>query len=213
MYDGKPDDKSEADDDGGVTVGGGGGWELPPSATSNIARFALGMKLDDLASEQSEWSQATFGTDAERGPLGAIRHLRKETVEAEEAWLAVVKAQADGDPHAAMLAEKFGEEKADMLLLLLDLNRRSGGTPVDLVAAAQAKMKINRQRVYKKTPDGVPSEHVRGDESTVRLTAIRLAAGLFVRRALGWLNENGPAVVLVSSLLYLIGSLVFLLAR
>lgn len=191
----------------GVTVG-----VVPPEETRDLKAVVLGHELTALADDQSEWSQSTFGTDAARGPLGPIRHLRKETVEAEEAWEAVQKAVADGDPHAAMLAEKFTEERADMLLLLLDLNRRSGGTPLSLVQAAQAKMRINRTRVYPRTPDGVPSEHVR------ERPGLSLAATLAVvgRRAGGvwkWLSANSWVPWLVSSVLYLTGSFLLLIKR
>lgn len=52
--------------------------------------FAMGVLdfVDDftrLNSELSEWSQKTFGSDDERGPIGALKHLAKEAKEAAEA--------------------------------------------------------------------------------------------------------------------------------
>jgi hypothetical protein len=77
----------------------------------------------DLISDQAEWSQKTFSPDNIRGPVGALRHLAKETKEAEEKPKDVV-------------------EFADMLLLLLDAMRRAGHSWPDVLAAAKAKAKF-----------------------------------------------------------------------
>ncbi len=87
-------------------------------------------KFSDLVRDQSEWSQATFGSDSERGPMGALKHLEKEARECQEAV---------GTP-------ELREELADCLLLLLDASRRAGIKPMQLVEAAQAKMVKNKQR-------------------------------------------------------------------
>lgn len=102
----------------------------------------LGELLSSLAKDQSEWSQATFGTDAERGPLGALRHLEKEAVETQAA------------PNDI-------EEYADCFLLILDAARRAGISPLQLIEAAQRKMVINRQRTWPRPVDDQPVEHVR----------------------------------------------------
>jgi hypothetical protein len=102
----------------------------------------LGQLLSSLAQDQSEWSQATFGTDQERGPLGALRHLEKEAVE----------TQAAPDDI---------EEYADCFLLILDAARRAGISPLQLIEAAQRKMVINRQRTWPRPIDDQPVEHVR----------------------------------------------------
>ena len=102
----------------------------------------LGELLSSLAKDQSEWSQATFGTDQERGPLGALRHLEKEAVE----------TQAAPDDI---------EEYADCFLLILDAARRAGISPLQLIEAAQRKMVINRQRTWPRPVDDHPVEHVR----------------------------------------------------
>lgn len=109
----------------------------------SLADFAD--KFSDLVVDQSEWSQATFGTDAERGPMGALKHLEKESRECQEAV---------GTP-------ELREELADCLLLLLDASRRAGVKPTQLVEAAQAKMQKNRQRVWPKPTSDEPVEHVR----------------------------------------------------
>jgi len=99
----------------------------------------------ELVRDHSEWSQATFGTDAERGPLGALRHLEKEARECQ----------------TAKTPEELLEELADCLLLYFDSSRRAGFAPMQLVRAAQAKMVKNRARKWSKPVDGQPCEHVR----------------------------------------------------
>ena len=110
----------------------------------------LGYELEELAQDQSAWSQATFGSDGDRGPVGALKHLEKETREAVAAWQAT-----EFDPRAVR------EELADCLLLLLDASRRAGLSPLSLVIAAKEKMVVNKSRTWPKTTGDVPSEHVR----------------------------------------------------
>jgi hypothetical protein len=97
-----------------------------------------------LVCDQAEWSQATFGSDTSRGPLGALRHLEMEAREAQ---------QAPDDP----------EEYADCFLLILDAARRAGITADALVAAARQKMIINRQRKWPRPVDDTPVEHLRSE--------------------------------------------------
>lgn len=110
----------------------------------------LGEALADLARDQSEWSQATFGTDAERGPVGALKHLQKEVAEVVGAWEA-----------SPFVSESVRSEFADCLLLLLDSSRRAGLKPLELIRAAQAKMLVNKSRKWPKTTGDVPTEHVK----------------------------------------------------
>lgn len=110
----------------------------------------LGYELQELAKDQSAWSQATFGSDDERGPVGALKHLEKETREAVAAWQA-----SNFDPNAVR------EEFADCLLLLLDASRRAGITPLSLILAAKEKMVVNKGRVWPKTVGDVPTEHAK----------------------------------------------------
>lgn len=102
----------------------------------------LGAELDDLAYDQARWSQATFGRDSERGPIGPLRHLEKEAREAQ------------ANPTDPL-------EYADCLLLILDASRRAGISPLQLIRAATAKMLVNKGRTWP-TPDADgPVEHVR----------------------------------------------------
>jgi hypothetical protein len=105
-------------------------------------------EFTDLVKDQSEWSQATFGLDIHRGPLGALKHLEKEAIEAQEV------AGMD-------TLNQLQEELADCFLLLLDANRRSGFSPLQLVRAAQKKMAVNKTRTWPTPVDDTPVEHVR----------------------------------------------------
>lgn len=102
----------------------------------------LGQRLYALARDQADWSQATFGTDQDRGPLGALRHLEMEAREAQD-------------------SPTDAEEYADCFLLILDAARRAGISPGQLIEAAQRKMIINRQRTWPRPVDDNPVEHVR----------------------------------------------------
>lgn len=102
----------------------------------------LGVYFQSLADEISSWSQFTFGTDAERGPIGPLKHLAKEAMEAAN------------DPSDRA-------EYADCLILILDASRRAGITPQELVSAALEKMQVNRSRSWPKPVNDEPVEHVR----------------------------------------------------
>jgi len=101
-------------------------------------------RVQQFWNAHSEWSQATFGRDGERGPLGALKHLAKEAVE----------AQAD--------LGNF-EEYADCLFLTFDAARRAGLTLDTLLDIAWQKLDKNKKRVWQKpTNPDEPIEHVRG---------------------------------------------------
>ena len=102
--------------------------------------------LTELVRDQSKWSQKTFGSDEERGPLGALKHLELEAKEAQQA------VDSDG----------IGEELADCLLLIIDASRRSGYPIARLIAEAKKKQAINQKREWPKPTDATtPVEHVR----------------------------------------------------
>jgi hypothetical protein len=90
-----------------------------------------GGSLRALWDSQAQWSQATFGTDGERGPQGPLKHLAREVVECLEA------------PFDCL-------EYADCLLLLMDAARRAGFTLNELVACAKFKHGVNRRRTWPK---------------------------------------------------------------
>lgn len=95
---------------------------------------SLGRLLFRTNREQAIWSQKTFGTDEERGPTGALEHLKLEANECIEAPDDIV-------------------EYADCLLLLLDANRRAGFGLMELVQAAYDKLQVNKERDWI-VPDG-----------------------------------------------------------
>jgi len=102
----------------------------------------LGELYESIARDQSEWSQATFGADKKRGPIGALKHLAKEAQECID------------KPNDEL-------EYADCFLLILDASRRAGIGFIDLLKAAQKKMEINKSRAWPKPVDDTPVEHVR----------------------------------------------------
>lgn len=123
-------------------------------------RIMLGQALYNLATDQAEWSQATFGTDKERGPIGVLKHLELEAVEARHE--AEKFRDWEGGPDGLRyIARNFVFEMADCLLLLLDASRRGGFTAMQLVEAAQAKMVVNKARTFIKPTGDVPSQHVK----------------------------------------------------
>lgn len=89
-----------------------------------------------------DWSQRTFGTDVERGPIGPLKHLKKEADE------------AIAHPQDIM-------EYADCLFLLFDATRRAGFTLQQLWDAALDKSSVLVKRTYPKPTTDEPSEHVR----------------------------------------------------
>ncbi len=100
--------------------------------------------------EHAVWSQATFGADGVRGPLGALRHLEKEAREAQD------ECTSKDDT-------KLKEEIADCLFLTFDSARRAGMGYDDLFDEVFAKFAKNKKRTWAKpsTPNQ-PIEHVRG---------------------------------------------------
>ena len=103
--------------------------------------------------KHAEWSQATFGTDQERGPLGALKHLEKEAREAQH--------EVNPDITAASSPE-LREEIADCLFLTLDSARRAGLTLDTLLDEAYKKLEVNKTRTWAKpTKADEPVEHVR----------------------------------------------------
>lgn len=111
----------------------------------------MGELVFEVARDQAEWSQATFGKDGVRGPVGALMHLEKEAREAQ------------ANP-------KDREEYADCLLLILDAARRAGTGAFELFKAAKEKQAINRARKWPAPPAGdAPIEHIADPALTERV--------------------------------------------
>lgn len=112
--------------------------------------------FEALWEDQAAWSRATFGTDQERGPEGSLKHLGRE---AEEALRCPLDRM----------------EYADLLILTMDASRRAGLTREGLLAAAQDKMRVNKERRWPKAQPGEPCEHLKDprapDPATLQVVA------------------------------------------
>ncbi|MGG8087295.1 DUF550 domain-containing protein [Klebsiella aerogenes] len=100
---------------------------------------------DQVRSEHAEWSQATFGNV---GPVGPLKHLCKEALEA---------AVEPGDL----------SEWADMQFLLWDAQRRAGITDEQITQAMIEKLAVNKQREWPEPKDGEPRLHIKAQPEPV----------------------------------------------
>ena len=126
------------------------GWALDAerdhkTLASATRRAEIAERVQSFWNQQGEWSQATFGSDAERNHVGPLKHLEKEAREAYE--------ESD--------ANKLQIEIADCLFLTFDSARRAGMTLPELLDVAFAKLEVNKQRQWQKAEIGQPVEHVR----------------------------------------------------
>lgn len=94
---------------------------------------------DQVRREHAEWSQTTFGNV---GPIGPLKHLSKEALEA---------AAEPGDL----------SEWADMQFLLWDAQRRAGITDEQITKAMIEKLAVNKQREWPEPKDGEPRLHIK----------------------------------------------------
>ena len=104
-------------------------------------------EMERFWDELMAWSDATFGTPAERGPLGPLKHLLKE-----------IEQEVIPNPTDLI-------EYVDCLFLVLDATRRAGFTYDQLMEGAFAKLIINKTRTWPK-PKGAdqPIEHDRSKD-------------------------------------------------
>ncbi|HBZ2448281.1 TPA: DUF550 domain-containing protein [Klebsiella pneumoniae] len=94
---------------------------------------------EQVRSAHAEWSQATFGNV---GPVGPLKHLSKEALEA---------AEQPGDL----------SEWADMQFLLWDAQRRAGITDDQITQAMIDKLAVNKQRSWPEPKDREPRLHIK----------------------------------------------------
>ena len=99
----------------------------------------LAPEREQVRREHAEWSQATFG---DVGPIGPLKHLSKEALEAA------------ADPHDPL-------EWADMQFLLWDAQRRMGISDEFITRAMIEKLAINKARQWPEPKDGEPRMHVK----------------------------------------------------
>lgn len=100
---------------------------------------------EQVRSAHAEWSQATFGNV---GPVGPLKHLSKEALEA---------AEQPGDL----------SEWADMQFLLWDAQRRAGITDDQITQAMIEKLAVNKQRSWPEPKDGEPRLHIKEQQAPV----------------------------------------------
>ncbi len=119
---------------------------------------------EQVRSEHAEWSQATFGNV---GPVGPLKHLSKEALEA---------AAEPGDL----------SEWADMQFLMWDAQRRAGITDEQITQAMIEKLAVNKQREWPEPKDGEPRLHIKEQPAPVvpdAATAIRACLSEFPESA------------------------------
>lgn len=105
-----------------------------------LARIALAsLERELIRHEHAKWSDSTFGCV---GPIGPLKHLSKETLE----------AAAEPDDLS---------EWADMQFLLWDAQRRAGISDAEITAAMEDKLKINMERQWPEPKDGEPRLHIK----------------------------------------------------
>ncbi|HHS9871432.1 TPA: DUF550 domain-containing protein [Klebsiella pneumoniae] len=100
---------------------------------------------DQVRSAHAEWSQATFGNV---GPVGPLKHLSKEALEA---------AAEPGDL----------SEWADMQFLLWDAQRRAGITDEQITQAMIEKLAVNKRRSWPEPKDGEPRLHIKAQPAPI----------------------------------------------
>lgn len=104
--------------------------------------FAIADSVNDreqVRREHAKWSQDTFGNV---GPIGPLKHLSKEALEA---------AAEPGDL----------SEWADMQFLLWDAQRRAGISDEQITQAMVEKLAVNKQREWPEPKDGEPRLHIK----------------------------------------------------
>ncbi|EPE1391215.1 TPA: dATP/dGTP pyrophosphohydrolase domain-containing protein [Escherichia coli] len=122
------------------TYGPGSNVVLPAEEAEELARIALAsLEREQIRHEHAKWSDSTFGCV---GPIGPLKHLSKEALE------------------AAAEPEDLSEW-ADMQFLLWDSQRRAGISDAEITAAMEDKLKINMERQWPEPKDGEPRLHIK----------------------------------------------------
>lgn len=132
-----------------------GAWTLVYYRPPKESGLKIGDKLyrhaqpapdrEQIRNEHAEWSQSTFGNV---GPIGPLKHLSKEALEAA------------ADPSDL-------SEWADMQFLLWDAQRRAGITDEQITQAMIEKLAVNKQREWPEPKDGEPRLHIKDQPSAV----------------------------------------------
>ncbi|WP_447534229.1 dATP/dGTP pyrophosphohydrolase domain-containing protein [Escherichia coli] len=113
---------------------------LPAEEAEELVRIALAsLEREQIRHEHAKWSDSTFGCV---GPIGPLKHLSKEALE----------AAAEPDDLS---------EWADMQFLLWDAQRRAGISDAEITVAMEDKLKINMERQWPEPKDGEPRLHIK----------------------------------------------------
>lgn len=103
--------------------------------------------METVFDELGKWSDKAFGTPKDRGPIGALHHLK---MEADEAIAEPTKL----------------EEYVDCLFLSLDAARRAGFSYKQIIEGAWAKLEVLWKREHPDPatmPKDVAIEHIRAE--------------------------------------------------
>lgn len=119
-----------------------------------IALEALTAEREYVRAEHADWSEKTFGSV---GPVGPLKHLSKEALEAA--------AQPDDL-----------SEWADMQFLLWDAQRRAGITDEQITLAMIEKLEVNKARHWPDPKDGEPRLHIKAESDNTAQQYEELAA-------------------------------------
>ncbi|EMF8382365.1 DUF550 domain-containing protein [Klebsiella variicola] len=121
------------------------GIQQMPYGTKLYRHAQPASEREQVRQEHAEWSQETFGNV---GPVGPLKHLSKEALEA---------AAEPGDL----------SEWADMQFLLWDAQRRAGVTDEQITQAMIEKLAVNKQREWPEPKDGEPRLHIKEQPAPV----------------------------------------------
>ncbi|HCN7384653.1 TPA: DUF550 domain-containing protein [Escherichia coli] len=120
--------------------------EMPFGLDNDQAHMLTAFKIalaslerERVRHEHAKWSDSTFGCV---GPIGPLKHLSKEALE----------AAAEPDDLS---------EWADMQFLLWDAQLRAGISDAEITAAMENKLKINMERQWPEPKDGEPRLHIK----------------------------------------------------
>ncbi|HBH8228893.1 TPA: DUF550 domain-containing protein [Raoultella ornithinolytica] len=158
-----------------------GNRNLEPGDIALYRHAQSAPERDQVRREHAEWSQATFG---DVGPVGPLKHLSKEALEA---------AAEPGDL----------SEWADMQFLLWDAQRRAGITDEQITQALIEKLAVNKQREWPEPKDGEPRLHIKEQPAPVvpekatvgEMPFLGASEGVYVR---GW-NDCRAAMLQAGS--------------
>jgi hypothetical protein len=146
---------------------------MPDGSVAPLPTMPRMVVIDDLAPirglrdfwhEQAAWSQATFGPDGERGPIGAVKHLALEVLH-ELLGIDKAKVRAFIDAEAGPDVPRDLFEFVDCQFLLFDAARRAGFTNEQYTEGCWLKLEVNKRRRWAVAKPGEPSEHIRDGEA------------------------------------------------